>query len=158
MPFEKNNAAPGNRGPKFVGIALAGALAAGAPTDAQDTARGNYNAGGEYVSSNELSAPSQEVMNVLSSLDKEIGDSLSITQKQIAQIHRLVDDFAAKHPAYEGTTRTEGDQIYSSASYSPYVELQDALMRGRNANPFVMGIMLAYIKDQTLKQGEIIEK
>lgn len=160
-PGGQKNSEDGNerRRGGLLGLAVVGGLAASMAHHGQEISHINPDNPENYensgVMSNEMPAPSREVMDVLGALDKEIGDSLSITFEQVNRIHSLVDDFAEKHPLYEGKTITKDDgATYTEASYSPYRELEDALVRGPNINPVVMGVMLAYIKDKTLVQQQ----
>ncbi len=150
--YEKSNSnEQSKKGRRYLGVALAGAMVAGSPAHAQEDYDDDADFGAPSYYDFEV-APSPEVMGILDSLDKEIGPGLSITQEQANKIRAAVDDFVAHHPAHVRQTKTEAGangkaSSVTEPSYSPFLQLADALVRGHNVNPLIMGIMLGYIKD-----------
>jgi hypothetical protein len=151
---------------KILGAALAAGLAAGSPAHAQDDTRGNrgFDSGGYDTSYTDTGTedygsdgyesyevPSQEVVDTLTILDGELGDSVSVNPEQVAKLRASIDAFVAAHPAHEEELVSNDSETAGRAPYSPWKQLKSALEGGLKVNPAAGVAALQYIKE---KSGE----
>lgn len=136
----------------LAGAALAGALAAASPAQAQDSGYQDFVGDSYSVEYGSTFSASEDALKAVDALSTKFKPGIGRWSDTdfLNQAMSAVDTFVSAHPFTEGKTITTNEGASSEPSYDPLFDLRMAVeAKALSMEPIVIGILF-----QAIRQGE----